>query len=69
MYVEQIKLLAAELGIPVLTGTTAQRKRDAIYEDFKAGRIGVLAVSKIASGLFSGHQSPAGGNDRRVIRR
>jgi len=49
MYVEQIKHIAAELGVPVLTGTTAQRKRDAIYEEFKAGRIGVLAVSKIAN--------------------
>ena len=49
MYVEQIKQIATELGVPVLTGTTAQRKRDAIYEDFKAGRIGVLAVSKIAN--------------------
>lgn len=49
MYVEQIKQIAAELGIPVLTGTTAQRKRDAIYADFKAGRLSVLAVSKIAN--------------------
>jgi DNA excision repair protein ERCC-3 len=49
MYVEQIKQIAAELGVPVLTGTTAQRKRDALYEEFKAGRIGVLAVSKIAN--------------------
>ncbi|MCC6124199.1 MAG: DEAD/DEAH box helicase [Pirellulales bacterium] len=49
MYVEQIKQIAAELGVPVLTGNTAQRKRDAIYEDFKAGRLGVLAVSKIAN--------------------
>ena len=49
MYVEQIKQIAAELAIPVLTGTTAQRKRDAIYEDFKAGRVSVLAVSKIAN--------------------
>jgi DNA excision repair protein ERCC-3 len=49
MYVEQIKQIAAELGVPVLTGATAQRKRDAIYDDFKAGRIGVLAVSKIAN--------------------
>jgi len=49
MYVEQIKQIAAELGVPVLTGTTAQRKRDAIYEDFKSGRISVLAVSKIAN--------------------
>ncbi|MHB1037494.1 MAG: DNA repair helicase XPB [Pirellulales bacterium] len=49
MYVEQIRQLAEELGVPVLTGTTAQRKRDAIYDDFKSGRIGVLAVSKIAN--------------------
>jgi DNA excision repair protein ERCC-3 len=49
MYVEQIKQIADELGVPVLTGTTAQRKRDALYEEFKAGRIGVLAVSKIAN--------------------
>ncbi len=49
MYVDQIKQIAVELGIPVLTGTTAQRKRDAIYEDFKAGRVSVLAVSKIAN--------------------
>ena len=49
MYLEQIKQIAAELGVPVLTGSTAQRKRDAIYDDFKAGRLGVLAVSKIAN--------------------
>jgi len=49
MYVEQIKQIADELGVPVLTGTTAQRKRGALYEEFKAGRIGVLAVSKIAN--------------------
>ena len=49
MYVEQIKQIAVALGVPVLTGATAQRKRDAIYEDFKTGRIGVLAVSKIAN--------------------
>jgi DNA excision repair protein ERCC-3 len=49
MYVEQIKQMAAELGVPVLTGTTAQKKRDALYEDFKSGRVGVLAVSKIAN--------------------
>lgn len=49
MYVEQIKQMADALGVPVLTGTTAQRKRDALYEDFKTGRVGVLAVSKIAN--------------------
>jgi len=49
MYVEQIKGLAESLNIPVLTGTTPQRKRDRLYENFRAGRITILAVSKIAN--------------------
>jgi superfamily II DNA or RNA helicase len=47
--VEQIKGLAESLNIPVLTGTTPQRKRDQLYEDFRTGRIRILAVSKIAN--------------------
>jgi len=49
LYIDQIKDIASELQIPLLTGTTAQRKRDAVYADFKAGRVKVLAVSKIAN--------------------
>lgn len=49
MYVDQIRMVAKELGIPVLTGSTSQRKRDELFEDFKTGRIGVLAVSKVAN--------------------
>ncbi|MBB4639240.1 DNA repair helicase XPB [Longimicrobium terrae] len=49
LYVEQIEGIARDLGIPVLTGTTAQRKRDVIYKDFREGRIPVLAVSKVAN--------------------
>ncbi len=49
MYVDQIRAVAKELGVPVLTGSTSQRKRDALFEDFKAGRLGVLAVSKVAN--------------------
>jgi DNA excision repair protein ERCC-3 len=49
MYVEQIKGMADSLNIPVLTGTTAQKKRDHLYGEFKAGRIRTLAVSKIAN--------------------
>jgi superfamily II DNA or RNA helicase len=41
--------IASGLQIPLLTGTTAQRKRDAVYADFKEGRVKVLAVSKIAN--------------------
>jgi DNA excision repair protein ERCC-3 len=49
LYIDQIKDIASELQIPLLTGTTAQRIRDAVYADFKTGRIKVLAVSKIAN--------------------
>ncbi|HET7230853.1 MAG TPA: DNA repair helicase XPB [Longimicrobium sp.] len=49
MYVEQVERLARELGIPVLTGTTGQKKRDTLYRDFREGRIPVLAVSKVAN--------------------
>jgi hypothetical protein len=34
---------------PVLTGTTGQARRDKLYADFKAGRLSVLAVSKVAN--------------------
>ena len=49
LYLDQIKDISSELQIPLLTGTTAQRKRDAVYADFKEGRVKVLAVSKIAN--------------------
>jgi len=49
MYVEQLRALAGELDIPVLTGSTPQRKRDQLYGAFQAGEVSVLAVSKIAN--------------------
>lgn len=49
MYVDQVKETAARLGIPVLTGSTSQRRRDKLYTDFKEGRLGALAVSKVAN--------------------
>jgi len=48
-YVEQLSGLAQELQIPVLTGSTSQKQRQAAFDDFRAGRIQVLAVSKIAN--------------------
>ena len=35
--------------MPILTGTTPQRKRDKLYADFRAGTIRVMAVSKVAN--------------------
>jgi len=49
MYVEQVEWMARQLDVPVLTGTTGQRRRDALYRDFREGRIPVLAVSKVAN--------------------
>jgi DNA excision repair protein ERCC-3 len=49
MYLDQLKAIAAPLGVTVITGATPQRARDALYADFKTGKIGILAVSKVAN--------------------
>jgi len=49
MYVDQLKILARDLGAPLLTGATSQRKRDQLFGDFRSGRLGVLVVSKVAN--------------------
>lgn len=48
-YVEQIQTLAKELGIPVLSGSSPQKKRDELYARFKSGEVRALAVTKIAN--------------------
>ena len=49
MYLDQLAAIAEPLGLPVITGSTPQRVRDSLYADFKAGRIRILAVSKVAN--------------------
>lgn len=49
MYVDQLSWLAKQQDVPLLTGTTPQRKRDEVYRDFREGRIPVLVVSKVAN--------------------
>ncbi len=49
MYLDQLAAIAQPLGLPVITGSTPQRVRDGLYSDFKAGRIRILAVSKVAN--------------------
>ena len=49
MYVSQVRSVAEQLNIPALTGSTAQRKRDRLFNDFKSGSLSVLAVSKVAN--------------------
>ncbi|MEP6620735.1 MAG: DNA repair helicase XPB [bacterium] len=49
MYVDQLELLAEEMMVPLITGTTAQPKRDALYEKFRTGKLPALIVSKVAN--------------------
>jgi len=49
MYIQQLKKIAALLDAPILTGSTSQVKRDAVFADFRGGRIRALVVSKIAN--------------------
>ena len=49
MYVDQIKQVAAQLKVPVITGSTTQRVRDELFGQFTSGQLRVLAVSKVAN--------------------
>ncbi len=49
MYVAQVESFARKLGLPLLAGATNQRKRDAVYEQFRRGELRALVVSKIAN--------------------
>ena len=49
MYVDQIKGVADALDMPVLTGASSQKRRDALFQAFRDGEIRCLAVSKIGS--------------------
>ena len=49
LYVDQVLGLAGELGIPAITGSTAQKKRQELYAAFRGGKIRQMAVSKVAN--------------------
>jgi len=48
-YLDQVKLLAAELEAPLITGRTSNAQRERLYELFRAGKIKRLVVSKVAN--------------------
>lgn len=48
-YLEQLKILADELQAPLLTGKTANKQREKLYEQFRRGEIKRLVVSKVAN--------------------
>jgi DNA excision repair protein ERCC-3 len=49
MYIDQLKDAAKNLDVPLIIGSTSQKKRDSLYRDFKDGNISTLAVSKVAN--------------------
>lgn len=48
-YVDQLEEMAEHLGAPIITGATTVRRRQRLYDDFRAGEVPVLVVSKVAN--------------------
>ncbi len=48
-YIDQLNELRKEFGYPIITGTTANKKRDELYNAFRNGEERILIVSKVAN--------------------
>lgn len=48
-YIEQLESISAKLGVPLITGSTAQKDREELFEKFKTGQEKILVVSKVAN--------------------
>ncbi len=48
-YLKQLRALASDLGLPVLTGSTPQAEREELYARFRDGDLPVLVVSKVGN--------------------
>lgn len=48
-YISQLEKLSKALDLPIITGKTKHVEREALYDDFKTGKIKVLTVSKVAN--------------------
>ncbi|HVN72484.1 MAG TPA: DNA repair helicase XPB [Desulfomonilia bacterium] len=48
-YISQLKRISNTLKAPMITGSTANSKRDVLYDSFRRGEIPVLVVSKVAN--------------------
>jgi len=48
-YIEQLKALSVELGVPLLTGSTSYEQREAVFKQFRNKEISTLIVSRIAN--------------------
>jgi len=48
-YITQLEMFAKELGAPLITGSTNNKKRDELYKQFRDGEIKVLILSKVGN--------------------
>ena len=48
-YVDQLKKMAAELNLPLITGQTPNAKRERLYDQLRTGAVPALVVSKVAN--------------------
>ncbi len=48
-YIAQVTKIAQEMKIPIITGSTSQKRREELYSKFKNGEITVLVVSSVAN--------------------
>ena len=49
MYLDQLQKVAKKFRAPLITGKTPNEERDVLYAKFRAGKIKVLTVSKVAN--------------------
>jgi len=48
-YVDQLKQIAKQFRVPLITGETPHRERDVLFDKFRSGKTKVLVVSKVAN--------------------
>ncbi|WP_126425691.1 DNA repair helicase XPB [Brevibacillus marinus] len=48
-YLKQLKQVAGELGVPLITGSVSEQERQSLYQRFRTGELTCLVVSKVAN--------------------
>lgn len=48
-YLDQLEAVADDLGAPLIRGDTPQARREALFDDFRAGRRTTLVLSKVGN--------------------
>ena len=48
-YVDQLEHLAERLGLPIITGSTRQARREELFDAFRVGELASLVVSKVGN--------------------